>query len=54
MELKFNSVETIANLNASAAFQVDSGKSSLRARFSRRCCDWWAQGRDKRRTASHC
>ena len=26
MELNFNSVETIANLNASAAFQVDSGK----------------------------
>ena len=26
MELQFNSVETIANLNASAAFQVDSGK----------------------------
>ena len=26
MELCFNSVETIANLNASAAFQVDSGK----------------------------
>ena len=26
MELSFNSVETIANLNASAAFQVDSGK----------------------------
>ena len=25
-ELQFNSVETIANLNASAAFQVDSGK----------------------------
>ncbi len=28
MELNFNSVETIANLNASAAFQVDSGKVS--------------------------
>ena len=26
MELNFNSVKTIANLNASAAFQVDSGK----------------------------
>ena len=26
MELNFNSVETVANLNASAAFQVDSGK----------------------------
>ena len=26
MELQFNSVETIPNLNASAAFQVDSGK----------------------------
>ena len=26
MELNFNSVETIPNLNASAAFQVDSGK----------------------------
>ena len=26
MELQFNSVETIVNLNASAAFQVDSGK----------------------------
>ena len=26
MELNFNSVETIANLNASAAFQIDSGK----------------------------
>ena len=26
MELNFNSVETIANLNAPAAFQVDSGK----------------------------
>ena len=26
MELQFNSVETIANLNASAAFQVDIGK----------------------------
>jgi len=26
MELNFNSVETIANLNASAAFQVDSEK----------------------------
>ena len=26
MELNFHSVETIANLNASAAFQVDSGK----------------------------
>ena len=26
MELNFNSVETIANLNASVAFQVDSGK----------------------------
>ena len=26
MELNFNSVETIANLNASAAFQVESGK----------------------------
>ena len=26
MELQFNSVETIANLNALAAFQVDSGK----------------------------
>ena len=26
MELQFNSVETIANLNASAAFQVDSEK----------------------------
>ena len=25
-ELQFNSVETIANLNASVAFQVDSGK----------------------------
>ena len=26
MELNFNSVETIPNLNASAAFKVDSGK----------------------------
>ena len=26
MELNFNSVETIPNLKASAAFQVDSGK----------------------------
>ena len=26
MELNFNSVETIPNLNASAAFSVDSGK----------------------------
>ena len=26
MELNFTSVETIPNLNASAAFQVDSGK----------------------------
>ena len=26
MELNFNSVETIVNLNASAAFQIDSGK----------------------------
>ena len=26
MELNFSSVETIPNLNASAAFQVDSGK----------------------------
>jgi hypothetical protein len=26
MEMNFNSVETIPNLNASAAFQVDSGK----------------------------
>ncbi|MBR5087328.1 MAG: hypothetical protein IKX31_10030 [Muribaculaceae bacterium] len=26
MELNFNSLETIANLNASAAFQVDSRK----------------------------
>ena len=25
-ELNFNSVETVPNLNASAAFQVDSGK----------------------------
>lgn len=26
MELNFHSVETIANLNASAVFQVDNGK----------------------------
>ena len=26
MELNFNSVETVPNLNAKAAFQVDSGK----------------------------
>ena len=26
MELNFSSVETVPNLNASAAFQVDSGK----------------------------